>query len=97
MAGKQNIGKHTDESVIVYRILDAMSKHGGLMKSAMGRVAYPDYNFKKPQGAAFSIAKVASKMYSDKLIRPERAGRHSYEITDIGQSKLIELQVLQQR
>lgn len=61
MADKRNLGKHTDESVIVYRILNEMSQHGSMLKSAMGRVAYPDYNFKAPQGAAFAIAKVASR------------------------------------
>lgn len=85
---KRNIGKHTDESVIIHRILTAM-QHGGMMKSSMGRVAYPDYNFKAPQGAAFSVAKIASKMYKDGLISPEGSGRHGYEITRAGEQWLM--------
>lgn len=97
MADKRNLGKHTDESVIVYRILNAMDQCGcGMLKSVMGRVAYPDYDYKTPQGAAFAVAKISSRMYADKLIQPEGFGRYGYEITLEGLRKLRELQASQQ-
>lgn len=69
---KRNEGKHTSRDVVVQRILVALSKAtytDGLRKSEIGYCAYPDYNFKWPQGAAFSVARVMRELENDGLVR----------------------------
>ncbi len=70
MAHKRNVGLHTDASEARKNILLAlMTSTGGMSKSGMGFVAYPNYSFKAPQGAAFAVAKIARKLEDDGLIK----------------------------
>lgn len=69
MAHKRNIDMHTSADDAKRNILLGLlkSKHG-TNKSGMGYMAYPDYNFKAPQGAAFAVAKIARQLEDAKLI-----------------------------
>ncbi|WP_454727902.1 MULTISPECIES: hypothetical protein [Cupriavidus] len=40
----------------------------GLRKAALGFAAYPDYDFGRPQGAAFAVAKLVREMEDDGLL-----------------------------
>lgn len=66
---KRNIGLKTSASDAKANILRGMLKHSGLYsKSALGRTAFPDYDFRKPQGAAFAVAKIVREMEGDGLV-----------------------------
>lgn len=70
MATKRNTDMHTSVEDAKRNILRGLldSKHG-TNKSGLGYLAYPDYNFKAPQGAAFAVAKIARQLEEDKLIQ----------------------------
>lgn len=71
MTYKRNEGMHTDRAVIVERILKALSHYSytdGLRKAAIGYCAYPDYDFKRPQGAAFSVARVVRELQNEGMV-----------------------------
>lgn len=70
MAHKRNIDMHTSADDAKRNILLGLldSKHGA-NKSGLGYMAYPDYSFKAPQGAAFAVAKIARQLEDDKLIQ----------------------------
>ena len=72
MVQKRNIDMHTSAADAKRNILLGLlaSKHG-TNKSGLGYLAYPDYNFKAPQGAAFAVAKIARQLDDDKLIRTD--------------------------
>ena len=57
---KRNIGKSISAGAAKENILRLLSSGGDLnqptRKSAIGYAAFPEYNFKTPQGAAFSVA-----------------------------------------
>lgn len=65
---KRNEGKHTSELDAIKNIIAAMEKWGcyghekTTIKSAIGYAAYPEYSFRWPQGAAFSVAKIVRKL-----------------------------------
>ena len=83
---KRNIGKHTRSAEAKLRILRHIAHHGPItFKSAMGYVAYPDYSFKTPQGAAFAVSRIAREMFDDGLIT-EWLCRAPYgiQITQVG-------------
>jgi hypothetical protein len=66
---KRNFDKHTHIGDAKLRILRHIKQHGPItFKSQMGYVAFPDYNFKTPQGAAFSVSKIANEMFKEGLI-----------------------------
>lgn len=68
---KRNEDKHTSREAAELNILVMMagtSYTKGTTKSAMGYAAYHDYYFRMPQGAAFSVAKIARKMQDEGLI-----------------------------
>ena len=71
---KRNIGMHTSaesarKNIIAYLLRVAPNYgHRGALKSQLGFSAFPDYDFKTPQGAAFSVAKIVRKMERDQLI-----------------------------
>lgn len=67
---KRNVGKHTNVAAIEANILAALKGADTPMyASTLGYAAFPDYNFKMPQGAAFAVARVASNMEKRGLIR----------------------------
>lgn len=65
---KRNIDKYTSSDAAKRNILVGLLK-GGTSKSGLGFHAFPDYNFKAPQGAAFAVAKIAKQMEDDGLIK----------------------------
>lgn len=73
---KRNIDKYTDKTKAVLNILLAMQARGydgshncpKMRKAEMGYAAFPDYQFRWPQGAAFAVAKICREMMDDKLI-----------------------------
>lgn len=71
---KRNIGLHTSAEEAKQNILAYLSQHclddrNAASKASMGRVAYPGYDFRSPQGAAFSVAKIVRELANDGLVR----------------------------
>jgi ribosomal protein S19E (S16A) len=72
---KRNIGMHTTAQEAKLRMLQSMQNDDrGALKSRLARVAYPEYDFRSPQGAAFSIARIVSEMSQDGLVRYDERG-----------------------
>lgn len=70
MATKRNTDKHTRaEDARRNILLGLLNSRQGTNKSGLGYLAYPDYDFKAPQGAAFAVAKIARQMEEDRLIQ----------------------------
>jgi hypothetical protein len=72
--GRRNFDKRTDEDQVILNILRMLIDGGHtdcsntVQKATLGYAGFPGYSFKWPQGAAFSVAKIARKMEDDKLI-----------------------------
>lgn len=71
---KRNIGMHTTAADAKKNILAYLAQQGTdgttlTAKSTLGYAAYPGYNFKAPQGAAFAVAKIVREMEADGLVR----------------------------
>lgn len=81
---KRNIGKHTSSEEAKLNILRRMSQFPecGFSKSTLGKIAFPGYDFKKPQGAAFAAAKVVNELDDDGIVR--LADDHRWYITRKG-------------
>ena len=94
---KRNIGKSTSAGAAKENILRLLSSDGDLnqptRKSAIGYAAFPECNFKTPQGAAFSVAAIVREMEDDGLVR-YASTRYStgYVITWKGRVAAAELQ-----
>lgn len=75
MKQKRNVDKHTDAGVARANIIRAClsakctSSQRVMRKAQIGRVAFPDYDFRWPQGAAFAVAKIVSDMEREGLMR----------------------------
>jgi len=71
---KRNEGKHTSAAEAKRNILLHLHRNGvtdslaGISKSALGFAAFPDYDFARPQGAAFAVAKVVRELEEDGLV-----------------------------
>lgn len=71
---KRNEGLHTPAAEAKANILRHLHRYGvfdwrrGLRKAELGFAAYPDYDFARPQGAAFAVAKLVHDMEADDLI-----------------------------
>jgi hypothetical protein len=71
---KRNEGLHTSVADAKTNILLHLHRYGvfdwrrGLRKAELGFAAYPDYDFARPQGAAFAVAKLVREMEDDDLI-----------------------------
>lgn len=85
---KKNEGMHTRQADAEIRILRLLSRGAQTMPSVLGYAAFPDYKFKRPQGAAFAVAKILSGMCDKKLIRRERLG---FSIADAGLETLAQV------
>lgn len=82
---KRNIEKHTNIIEAKLRILREIKQNGPIaFKSHMGYAAFPDYNFKTPQGAAFSVSKIANEMKKEKLISDWLCQGAGINITEAG-------------
>lgn len=73
---KRNIGMHTSADNAKKNILAFLARHCTdasclAAKSTIGYAAYPGYNFNRPQGAAFAVAKIVRALETDGLIRYE--------------------------
>jgi hypothetical protein len=73
MAMKRNEGLHTPVTESRLNVLRFLSLHARTgrdcaPKSAVGRAAFPDYDFKAPQGAAFAVAKLARDLENEGLV-----------------------------
>lgn len=81
---KRNIGMRTSSEEAKRNILRRMSQFPecGFSKSTLGKIAFPGYDFKKPQGAAFAAAKVVSELDGDGIVR--LADDHRWYITQKG-------------
>lgn len=97
MAYKRNFDKHTDQDLMRLRILRALKNYGAvtqaphhyLLSSGLGYSAYPDYDFKNPQAAAFAVAKVKRQLVTDGFIWHRHYG---YYITFKGEAHLANLE-----
>jgi hypothetical protein len=94
---KRNIGLHTSADDAKKNILKYLSQHctdasSLAAKSTIGYAAYPGYNFNRPQGAAFAVAKIVRALETDGLIRFECYSkpffRRGHYITAKGMSAL---------
>jgi hypothetical protein len=95
---KRNESKHTSAEEAQRNILRHLNVHArdarrALNKAALGYAAYPDYNFKAPQGAAFSVAKIVHAMEKEKWVQYHGSdwGR-GFTITPAGQRRLQDLE-----
>ena len=81
---KRNIGKHTSSEEAKTNILRRMSQSPecGFPKSTLGKIAFPGYDFKTPQGAAFAAAKIVNELDGDGIVR--LADDHCWYITRNG-------------
>lgn len=73
---RRNIEMHTGASeakrnVLAFLAANCTSPASLARKSTLGYVAFPGYDFKKPQGAAFAVSKIVRQMEDDGLIRYE--------------------------
>lgn len=70
---KRNIGINTSAADAKENILRFLASAADMnqpaRKSAIGYAAFPEYNFKTPQGAAFSVAALVREMEDDGLVR----------------------------
>lgn len=91
----RNYGKHTSSDVAkinILQLLDRLPSSYLASKSQLGYAAFPDYKFKWPQGAAFSVAKIVSEMERDKLIYwTSREFNRGYGIANAGEKLLKQL------
>ena len=94
---KRNIGMSTSASTAKENILRLLASGDDLnqptRKSAIGYAAFPDYNFKTPQGAAFSVAAIVREMEDDGLVRYSSTSYSTgYVLTSEGRIAAMELQ-----
>jgi hypothetical protein len=74
MSRTRNSERHTSVEDARLNILRHLEKHNitnyrnGLRPSTLGYVAFPDYNFRAPQGAAFAVGKILRNLQLDDLI-----------------------------
>lgn len=71
---KRNAGMHTStvqakKNILAYLAEHCVDSSRLAAKSTIGYVAYPGYNFKSPQGAAFAVAKIVRELERDELVR----------------------------
>lgn len=71
---KRNVGMHTSAEDAKRNILlhlhrnQVTDSRSGVSKSTLGFAAYPDYDFGRPQGAAFSVAKLVRELEEGGLV-----------------------------
>lgn len=69
MSDKRNFGLHTSADEAKSNVLNHIINTGTVnSKSEAGYAAFPNYDFKAPQGAAFAVARIIRELYRDKLI-----------------------------
>jgi len=93
---KRNIGKSTSAGAAKESILRLLSSGDDLnqpvRKSEIGYAAFPECNFKTPQGAAFSVAALVREMEDDGLVRYSSTSYSTgYVLTSKGRIAAMEL------
>lgn len=70
---RRNVGKRTPAAEAKANILRLLARSQSpddpYSKSVLGYAAFPDYSFRAPQGAAFSVSKIVRELEADGLIR----------------------------
>jgi hypothetical protein len=87
---KRNYDKYTTADQAKINILDYLNSLPDNIypnKSALGYKAFPEYDFRWPQGAAFAVAKICSDLEADQMIRHHFDPR-GYRITQRGRNFL---------
>ena len=90
---KRNVEMHTSadqakRNILVYLATGYPANRHPARKSVLGRVAFPGYDFKKPQGAAFAVAKLVRELEQDGLITHSVMGERGNIITEKGMAFL---------
>lgn len=67
------------------RILNALSIAPSLPMSALAYAAFPDYEFRSPQGAALAVSRTVRGLHDDQLLKGASRG---YQITSAGLNHL---------
>ena len=92
----RNIGMSTSAGAAkenILRLLSSGDLNQPVRKSAIGYAAFPECNFKTPQGAAFSVAALVREMEDDGLVRYASTSYSTgYVITSKGRVAAAELQ-----
>lgn len=94
---KRNIGMttnadHAKENILRF-LASAADMNQPARKSAIGYAAFPEYSFKTPQGAAFSVAALVREMEDDGLVRHVSTSYSTgYVLTSTGRVAAAELQ-----
>lgn len=96
MSAHRNVGMHTDQADAEANILRALKPFDGCRrganKSTMGYAAFPTYQFRARQGAAFSVAKIVRSLETRLLVHwSGREETRGYFITRQGQEHLASL------
>ena len=93
---KRNIGKSAFAGAAkenILRLLSSGDLNQPVRKSAIGYAAFPECNFKTPQGAAFSVAALVRKLEDDGLVRYFSTSYSTgYVLTSKGRIAAMELQ-----
>lgn len=75
MVDKRNIDKHTSAEQAECNIIGFLHRVGATTPeecrslSTLGYKAFPDYDFRMPQGAAFAVARIVRNMEQRGLLR----------------------------
>lgn len=69
------------------RILTALARADRLPMSALAYAAFPDYQFRSPQGAALAVSGTVRSMLNDQLVM---SARHGYQISSAGQALIAQ-------
>lgn len=80
-AGKQSVPVEQQR----IRILTALAAAQHLPMSAMAYAAFPDYEFRTPQGAALAVSGTVRALYDDKLVL---GASYGYQISHAGRTLL---------
>lgn len=70
---KRNIDMHTPAEAAKRNILTHLARvsrdhRNPSAKAVIGKAAFPEYDFKRPQGAAFAVAKLVRELEDDGLV-----------------------------
>jgi hypothetical protein len=95
---KRNHDKYTNERVARLNILQGLREYhfktagrGTMNKAGLGYMAFPNYDFNRPQGAAFSVAKIVRKLEDEGLVTYRVGITRGYYISQIGLDYLASL------
>ena len=89
---KKNEGKYTSSEharILILRKIANTNHRRTVLMSTMGYAAFPDYDFNRPQAAAFAVSRIVRKMRNDGLVTVSfTEGHYGYYITSKGKEYL---------